>query len=143
MKDTTRELMVCPDCNASRRIDTDGGRIVRYKRTAPACKACRRWLRGKSITAMSREQVKGLIAELETCQNGFHRLNGASVRVRNMRIQAKTVRADIILCSSEDGPDERYNDCRYPVPVLMKVQQDLEAWEMRRAGVRSPEEGTP
>lgn len=68
---------------------------------------------------MSRAEVEDAIKNYERTINGFDRLSGATVDVQITCISDDLAIADVTLSSSEDGPEEKYRDCIYPIPTLM------------------------
>jgi len=65
---------------------------------------------------MNKEQIKDKIIDHETRANGFDRLCGVGVEVRNLRVNKTKAIADIILHTDyEEGTSERYNNCEYPL----------------------------
>ena len=72
---------------------------------------------------MITKDIKQKIWEHEFYSNGFHRLSGADIYVKNLRVRKNEVIADITLISDiESGHSEVYKNCRYPKGVL-------EAWK--------------
>jgi len=70
---------------------------------------------------MTREMVKEKIIDYETKVNGFDKLCGTGVLVRNLRITKYRAIADIVLITdTETGTRERYNKCEYPLDRLLK-----------------------
>ena len=69
---------------------------------------------------MNRKKIKEAIEDAEYVNNGFQHLSGTVVQVRNLRITKKRAIADIILCSGEDEPTERYNKQEYDLERLEK-----------------------
>jgi len=70
----------------------------------------------RKITPEKIEEVKQAIAEYEYRKNGMHRLNGADVIIRNIRMRKDKAVADIVLIFEDR--QERYNDLDYDFKIL-------------------------
>ena len=71
---------------------------------------------------MTKKEIKEKIWTFEYYTNGFHKLSGAGVSVKNLKISGDKIRADIILTTdAEAGISERYNNCRYDLGQLKKI----------------------
>ena len=60
------------------------------------------------------KQIKNFIENYEYNRNGLRRINGAYVKVVNLRMKQDKVTADIILGNDCEQHYERFNDCEYP-----------------------------
>jgi len=70
---------------------------------------------------MTKELIRDKIIEHEIRINGFDRLSGVGVEIKNLRITKKKAIADIVLHTDyEDGTSERYDNCEYPLVKLLK-----------------------
>jgi hypothetical protein len=66
-----------------------------------------------------KDKVKDAIINLEMQKNGFYKLGGTAVLVKNMRIKKTEIVADVVLITdTETGNQERYNDCIYPRQIV-------------------------
>ena len=65
---------------------------------------------------MIKKKIKQKIEEFEYFYNGFHHLNGRSVKATRIRERAdKMYIADIQFINDEDRKYELIKDCEYPV----------------------------
>jgi len=62
---------------------------------------------------MTIQKLKEKVREYEYFLNGFQRLNGAYVKVVNIKKKRDRLLADVILYNGEH--EERYNKCNYPL----------------------------
>ena len=72
---------------------------------------------------MTKTEAKDIIQNYEYYANGFHRLSGVDVLVRNVRLTKTHAIADIILITdAECGNSERYNQVKYPLEKLEELK---------------------
>ena len=70
---------------------------------------------------MDKQEIKNKIIEREMRANGFDKLCGVGVSVKNLRITKTKAVADIILHTDlEAGISERYDKVEYPFEKLLK-----------------------
>lgn len=71
---------------------------------------------------MTKEQIKNKIIEIETRLNGFDKLCGVGVEVKNLRLRKTKVIADVILHTDyEAGISERFNNCEYSLDKIKDI----------------------
>jgi len=70
---------------------------------------------------MTKKEAKEKIWAFEFYRNGFHKLSGCDVEVRNIKLRKTKVIADVIFIDNDDI-SERHNNCEYPIKLLEKVK---------------------
>ena len=65
---------------------------------------------------MNKKEIKTKIESYEYYNNGMKHINGAWVKVLNLKLSKNKVFCDIIL--GMEDKEERYNNCEYELKVL-------------------------
>lgn len=67
---------------------------------------------------MNKNETKELIREYESARTGIELLNDQNISVLNVRVNKRTIRADVIYWDYSEGTSKRCDHQLYPIDLL-------------------------
>ena len=70
------------------------------------------------VMKMNKKEIKDAIESYEVNHNGLRHINGAYVRVLNIKILKDKIVADVILSNDINQTYNRFNNCEYDLSLI-------------------------